>query len=212
MDVAASVDQVAERIRSHIMSTYVNAPGVDTLEPDHDLLRSGLVDSMAVMELVTFVEDTFGFVVADDEIIAMNFRSMSTITAFVAERKQLVSEDALAFRRLVGDNVGQAAVVLVVSHGDDAMLDLGGPVGWHFPRDESGTYAGFNPADGAEAIASLEALRSQGSTHVAFPASQLWWLDFYDGVRAHLESRHEVARDAGGVVYAFDADGSMSHG
>ena len=53
--------------------------------------------------------------------------------------------------------------MLVVSNGDDELLELGAERrGWHFPQMEDGTYAGYHPADSAEAIAHCEALRGAG--------------------------------------------------
>jgi predicted RNase H-like nuclease (RuvC/YqgF family) len=39
------------------------------------------------------------------------------------------------------------ATVLVVSKGDDRLLELGGPRSWHFPQNERGVYAGYHPVD-----------------------------------------------------------------
>jgi len=71
--------------------------------------------------------------------------------------------------------------VLVVSNGDDELLQLGADRrGWHFPQMEDGTYAGHHPGDSAEAIAHFEALRQHGAEYILFPETALWWLDFYD--------------------------------
>jgi GT2 family glycosyltransferase len=79
------------------------------------------------------------------------------------------------------------ATVLVVSNGDDELLELGANRrGWHFPQTEDGTYAGHHPADSAEAIAHLEALREKGATHILFPQTAYWWLDHYDVLRELL--------------------------
>ena len=71
------------------------------------------------------------------------------------------------------------AVVAVVSRGDEQLLDLGQCTGWHFPQDAAGTYAGCYPADGAEALAQLAALRANGAGYIAVPATAMWWLDHY---------------------------------
>lgn len=82
------------------------------------------------------------------------------------------------------------ATVLVVSKGDDALLDLGGPAAWHFPRGQGGAYAGHYPADADEAVAHLEALRGQGAAYLLLPSTAFWWLDHYAGLRRHLDGRH----------------------
>jgi hypothetical protein len=82
------------------------------------------------------------------------------------------------------------ATVLVVSKGDEALLRIQGCTGWHFPRADNGAYAGHHPADSAEAIAHLEALRTQGARYLVFPSTSLWWFDFYAGFREHLDGRY----------------------
>ena len=82
------------------------------------------------------------------------------------------------------------ATVLVAGKGDEALLRLGGPTCWHFPMAEDGRYAGFHPAGDTAAIAQLEALRARGADHLLLPKTTLWWLDHYEGLRRHLESRY----------------------
>jgi glycosyltransferase involved in cell wall biosynthesis len=100
------------------------------------------------------------------------------------------------------------AAVLVVSRGDEALLRLGGRPGWHFPQAEGGAYAGHNPADSGEAISHLEGLRAAGATHLLFPATALWWLDYYDDFRRHLESHHRavVRQDEVCTIFALSRD------
>ena len=82
--------------------------------------------------------------------------------------------------------------VAVISKGDEALLHLDGRVAWHFPCTDEGTYAGYHPADSAEAIARLEALRARGAAYLLVPQPALWWLDYYQGLRDHLVARYQV--------------------
>jgi hypothetical protein len=86
--------------------------------------------------------------------------------------------------------------VAVVSKGDDALLALDGVEAVHFPGTPEGGYAGYYPADGADALAQVEQLRARGIRHLLFPATAFWWLDHYAGLREHLERDCErVSRD-----------------
>src|SRR5439155_4204046 len=78
-------------------------------------------------------------------------------------------------RTKVSELVPSDAIVLVVSKGDDALLDLGVRTAWHFPQDDRGAYAGFHPADSTAAIAHLEALRARGGQYLLIPSTSLWW-------------------------------------
>jgi hypothetical protein len=80
------------------------------------------------------------------------------------------------------------ATVLVVSKGDEELLELDGRKGWHFPQTEDGTYAGHYPADGAEAITHLETLRAKGGDFLLFPNTACWWLDHYEKFKQRLDA------------------------
>ncbi|MGE0823679.1 MAG: phosphopantetheine-binding protein [Candidatus Binatia bacterium] len=51
------------------------------------LLESGILDSLGVLDVVTFMEQEFGIIVADEELVPENFQSMSAMARFV-EQKQ----------------------------------------------------------------------------------------------------------------------------
>jgi methoxymalonate biosynthesis acyl carrier protein len=57
------------------------------LQDGEDIFATGFVNSMFAMQLVNFVEQTFGVTVESDDLEIDNFRSIDAITALV-ERKQ----------------------------------------------------------------------------------------------------------------------------
>ncbi len=57
------------------------------LADDEDIFATGYVNSMFAMQLVQFVEQTFGIAVESDDLEIDNFRSVDAIAALV-ERKQ----------------------------------------------------------------------------------------------------------------------------
>ena len=109
-------------------------------------------------------------------------------------------------RALVRTVVPAGAVLAVVSRGDDRLTDVDGRIGWHFPRTADGRWAGHHPTDSAAAVAALEDLRRRGARYVVFPATARWWLDYYGGLRRHLdETAHLVLdRPETCTVYALD--------
>ena len=105
-------------------------------------------------------------------------------------------------RSVVDRELPSDATVLVVSNGDDDLLQLGGErQGWHFPQMEDGTYAGFHPGESADAISHFEALRERGAQYIVFPETALWWLGFYGGFIDMLRRDcHETVWRAGTCV------------
>ena len=72
-----------QRIRDFV-SRFVR--GHD-LADNEDIFATGFVNSMFAMQLVQFVETTFGITVESDDLDIDNFRSIDAIAALV-ERKQ----------------------------------------------------------------------------------------------------------------------------
>jgi GT2 family glycosyltransferase len=114
---------------------------------------------------------------------------------------------AEGLRRLVAERVPRDAVVLIVNRGDQSLLDLEGRRALPFPCDEDGVYAGHYPAGGAEAIELLEAMRARGATHFVLPAGELWWLEHYAELHAHLDGCHRLlASTDAGIAYTLSTE------
>jgi hypothetical protein len=63
-------------------------------------------------------------------------------------------------REQVTRHVPSGEIVAVVSRGDSALVDFPESEGWHYPQNEVGTWAGYHPRDGADALTSLDVLRA----------------------------------------------------
>lgn len=55
----------------------------DGFSENNSFLESGVIDSTGVLELVTFLEETFGIKVEDDEIIPENLDSLDNIANYI---------------------------------------------------------------------------------------------------------------------------------
>lgn len=98
----------------------------------------------------------------------------------------------LRIRQVVNRTLPPEATVIVVSKGDSELLKLDGRNAWHFPQNDRGVYAGHYPADSAEAIAQLQALRKKGGQYLLFPQTALWWLEHYREFKEHLDKRCQI--------------------
>jgi len=54
---------------------------------DEDLLASDILDSLAIVELVSFLEARFGIRVSDDDLMPENFKTIDEIVAFVDAKR-----------------------------------------------------------------------------------------------------------------------------
>lgn len=58
-----------------------NAPA--NLDADYDLIGSGLMDSLLMMMVVSFLEQKYQFEFGLNDIVPENFRSINTLSAYV---------------------------------------------------------------------------------------------------------------------------------
>jgi hypothetical protein len=111
-------------------------------------------------------------------------------------------------RRVIAETLPPSSTVAVVSKGDERLVDLHEMHGWHFPRLEDGTYAGYYPESSEIAIGHLEQLRAQGASFFVLPNTAYWWLDHYGGFREHLDRCYRrVSFDDGCVIYDLGGSG-----
>lgn len=116
-----------------------------------------------------------------------------------AEYRDLVAR----IQATVAAQVPPGSSVLVVSKGDAALVKFPNLRAAHFPQSESGGYAGHHPYDGAATIGELEELRRHGAEYLVIPATAQWWLEFYEGLAAHLAGHGRLVAEAPGVCSIF---------
>ena len=80
-----SVDTVNKRIRA-LMIEHFPRVRKRSLRNDDQLLQSGFVDSLGILEVVTFLEGEFQITVTDEDLLPENFQSIECIGAFVQSK------------------------------------------------------------------------------------------------------------------------------
>ncbi|HEX2110010.1 MAG TPA: acyl carrier protein [Gaiellaceae bacterium] len=68
-----------------------NVPGSrakKSFDPDEDLLEQGAIDSVTLMQLVSFVEQEFRIDVSDEDLVIDNFRSIRSIQGLVDQKRE----------------------------------------------------------------------------------------------------------------------------
>jgi acyl carrier protein len=61
-------------------------PMTKNVENDEPLLKNGLIDSLGILEVVTFIEKEFGVSVSDEELLPENFESVRSLSSFVRQK------------------------------------------------------------------------------------------------------------------------------
>jgi acyl carrier protein len=78
---------IKEQIRQYILKEFLPGESPANLKDDTPLRTSGVLDSVATLQVVTFVEEQFGIEVEAHEAGVENFDSLNDIAAFVQRKK-----------------------------------------------------------------------------------------------------------------------------
>ena len=69
---------IAEYIKNEIMRNK-NAK----LDYDDDLLSAGILDSLAILQLVAYIEKALGIQVPDEDVVYDNFKSVNALVEYL---------------------------------------------------------------------------------------------------------------------------------
>jgi acyl carrier protein len=77
---------IKDQIREFVRENLASAKGISNFTDEESLTENGVIDSLGIFRLVSFLEDTFGVRLGDEEITAENLKSIDIIEAFVVSK------------------------------------------------------------------------------------------------------------------------------
>jgi len=77
--------EINSTIRNFIIENFLFEED-ENLKEDTSFLENGIIDSTGILELVMFIEETYGISVDDDEIVPENLDSISNITKYIQKK------------------------------------------------------------------------------------------------------------------------------
>ena len=80
-------DETTQKIKQFIVDEYMPDVSADDLEADFDLMTSGAIDSLGLLQMVAWLETEFDVVVDDSELGPDSFRTVNDIKAFIEQSK-----------------------------------------------------------------------------------------------------------------------------
>jgi len=75
---------VRDQIRQFIRDSFL----VDDFGDEDSFLGTGLIDSLGIVQLVSFVESQYGVKVPDTDLLPENFDSVAKLAAYVGRRSR----------------------------------------------------------------------------------------------------------------------------
>jgi acyl carrier protein len=77
---------VTSRIKGFLVQHFPSARRQPLAEDDH-LLANGILDSLGVLDLVSYLEREFAITVADEDLVPEHFETLRRLTAFVQGKR-----------------------------------------------------------------------------------------------------------------------------
>ena len=75
---------ISENLKTFMQNELIN--GTVTLNNDDDLLLSGLIDSLGVVRLIAFIEQTFDTHIPPEDVTIENFGTVQSIADYIQSR------------------------------------------------------------------------------------------------------------------------------
>lgn len=79
-------ETVKDKVRNFIVENFLFGDTSYQLADDASLIENDIIDSTAVLELVAFIEDSFGITMSDADIVPANLDSLARISSFIETR------------------------------------------------------------------------------------------------------------------------------
>jgi acyl carrier protein len=78
------MSELSAKIKEFIITEVNPELGLTALDDAEPLIESGIVDSLGVLKIMSFLDEAFGVDLSSDEIKLENFRDVKTICDLVA--------------------------------------------------------------------------------------------------------------------------------
>jgi D-alanine--poly(phosphoribitol) ligase subunit 2 len=74
---------LGQAIKEFVIEEYLPDTSADDLDDGYDLVAGGVIDSLGVLKLIAWLEESFGINAEDADLDPADFRSVAAIAAFV---------------------------------------------------------------------------------------------------------------------------------
>ena len=80
------MEDIKTAVRQFIIENFLFEED-DNLKDDSSFLEDGIIDSTGVLEMVTFLEETYEIHIEDEEMIPENLDSLEAIGQYITRKK-----------------------------------------------------------------------------------------------------------------------------
>jgi len=79
--------QIERVIKEYILTEIMHERDMSDLKNDEPLLENGIIDSVGLLHLLTFIEEKFTLQVPDEEVVPENFENVGAIVNFIKNKQ-----------------------------------------------------------------------------------------------------------------------------
>ena len=79
-------NEIKAKLLEYMRARFPAAQGI-RLEEERSLLDSGVIDSLGILDLVAFMEETFDIEATDEDLVPENFDSVSALVRYVESKR-----------------------------------------------------------------------------------------------------------------------------
>lgn len=83
--------KLRQELREHIINQYIKTKEPEDFNDDYNLIDEGILDSLAIMNLIAWLEKHFSIEFDEGDIVLENFNSVNALFDFV-QKKRVVGE------------------------------------------------------------------------------------------------------------------------
>jgi acyl carrier protein len=84
------MSELKQQISAFVVENFLFGE-TNGLEDDTSFLENGIIDSTGILELVTYLEDTFGIEVEDEELVPENLDSIANVVQYLTTKQELAA-------------------------------------------------------------------------------------------------------------------------
>ena len=78
--------EIHKRITQYIRMRFPAAKSIE-VDSEFSLLDSGVIDSLGILDLVEYIEESFEIQAADEDLVPENFETVSALVRFVESKR-----------------------------------------------------------------------------------------------------------------------------
>ena len=84
--------KINEALQQFIQDQIVKGQKNVDLQKSTNLIEEGIIDSLGIMKLLTFIEETYNIQISDEELLPENFESLEAICTMVENKINVTVE------------------------------------------------------------------------------------------------------------------------